>query len=56
LTAPVERSQPTVSHHLSILVGAGLIEREQRGKWAWYRVVPERVEVLRGALSLASVD
>jgi ArsR family transcriptional regulator len=52
LTEPVGRSQPTVSHHLSILVGAGLVEREQRGKWAWYRVVPERVEVLRGALSL----
>jgi ArsR family transcriptional regulator len=56
LAEPVGRSQPTVSHHLSILVGAGLIAREQRGKWAWYRVVPERVEVLRGALSLASAD
>jgi ArsR family transcriptional regulator len=52
LTEPVGRSQPTVSHHLSILAGAGLIEREQRGKWAWYRVVPERVEVLSAALSL----
>jgi ArsR family transcriptional regulator len=54
LTEPVGRSQPTVSHHLSILAGAGLIEREQRGKWAWYRVVPERVEILRSALSLST--
>jgi ArsR family transcriptional regulator len=54
LTEPIGRSQPTVSHHLSILVGAGLIEREQRGKWAWYRVIPERVQVLRDALSITS--
>lgn len=50
LTEPVGRSQPTVSHHLSLLTSAGLLEREQRGKWAWYRVVPERVAVLRDAL------
>jgi ArsR family transcriptional regulator len=54
LTEPIGRSQPTVSHHLSILVGAGLIEREQRGKWAWYRLVPGRVQVLRDALSITS--
>lgn len=56
LTEPVGRSQPTVSHHLSILTGAGLIEREQRGKWAWYRAVPERIAVLRDALGPASLD
>lgn len=50
LTEPVGRSQPTVSHHLSLLTAAGLLERNQRGKWAWYRVVPERVAVLRDAL------
>ncbi len=50
VTAPVGRSQPTVSHHLSILTDAGLLAREQRGKWAWFRVVPERLAVLaRGA-------
>jgi ArsR family transcriptional regulator, arsenate/arsenite/antimonite-responsive transcriptional repressor len=53
LVEPVGRSQPTVSHHLSILADAGLLEREQRGKWAWFRVVPARVAVLRDALSLA---
>lgn len=51
LVEPVGRSQPTVSHHLSILADAGLLTREQRGKWAWFRVVPERVAVLREALS-----
>ena len=51
VTAPVGRSQPTVSHHLSILTDAGLLAREQRGKWAWFRVVPERLAVLRDALT-----
>ena len=51
VTAPVGRSQPTVSHHLSILTDAGLLAREQRGKWAWFRVVPERLAVLRDAHS-----
>ena len=43
-------SQPTVSHHLSALTEAGLLQREKRGKWAWFRVVPERLAVLRSAL------
>ena len=46
----VERSQPTVSHHLSMLVKAGVLEREQRGKWAWFRVRPERLAELGDAL------
>jgi ArsR family transcriptional regulator len=37
------RSQPTVSHHLTQLVRAGILEREQRGKWAWFRARPERL-------------
>ena len=51
LVEPVGRSQPTVSHHLSILVEAGLLEREKRGRWAWYRVVPEALDAIRGALA-----
>jgi len=47
------RSQPTVSHHLSLLTDAGLLSREQRGKWAWFRVEPKRVAVLRDALELS---
>jgi ArsR family transcriptional regulator len=46
----VGRSQPTVSHHLSLLVKAGLLEREQRGKWAWFRLRPERLAALGDAL------
>lgn len=55
LVEPVGRSQPTVSHHLSLLVEAGLLEREKRGRWAWYRVVPERLSAIRDALSPAPV-
>ncbi len=50
LVEPVGRSQPTVSHHLSILAEAGLLVRERRGRWAWFRVVPERLEALRDSL------
>ncbi|HMN40371.1 MAG TPA: metalloregulator ArsR/SmtB family transcription factor [Phycisphaerales bacterium] len=39
LTDPVGLSQPTVSHHMKQLVEAGLAAREQRGKWAYFRVV-----------------
>jgi ArsR family transcriptional regulator, arsenate/arsenite/antimonite-responsive transcriptional repressor len=52
----VDRTQPTVSHHLKILVEAGLLTREQRGKWAWFRVVPERVATLRDALAVPARD
>jgi ArsR family transcriptional regulator, arsenate/arsenite/antimonite-responsive transcriptional repressor len=52
LTEPIGRSQPTVSHHLSALTSAGLLDREQRGRWAYYRVATDRVEVLRDALAL----
>ena len=45
------RSQPTVSHHLSLLVKAGLFEREQRGKWAWFRLREDQLTRVREALS-----
>ncbi len=51
LVEPLGRSQPTVSHHLSTLVEAGFLTREKRGRWAWYRLVPERLDQLRGALA-----
>jgi ArsR family transcriptional regulator, arsenate/arsenite/antimonite-responsive transcriptional repressor len=50
LPALVERTQPTVSHHLTQLVRAGLLAREQRGKWAWFRMRPEGFAALRAAL------
>lgn len=46
----LDRSQPTISHHLSLLTEAGLLTREQRGKWAWFSVESDRVAVLRDAL------
>lgn len=39
----LDRTQPTTSHHLSQLVKAGFLEREQRGKWAWFRIRSERL-------------
>jgi ArsR family transcriptional regulator len=51
LTEPLGLTQPTVSHHLRVLADAGLVDREQRGRWAFFRLVPERVEILRRALS-----
>jgi len=37
------KSQPTISHHLRQLVDAGILDREQRGKWAWYSVRSDRL-------------
>ena len=51
LTEPLGLSQPTVSHHLKVLLGAGLVEREQRGSWAYFRVVPEPLAALRELLA-----
>ena len=50
LVQPSGRSQPTVSHHMKILVDAGLVTREKRGQWVWYRVAADRLDVLRAAL------
>jgi len=50
LPAILDRSQPTVSHHLSQLVNAGILEREQRGKWAWFRMRAGRLEAIQTAL------
>lgn len=50
LTDPVGLAQPTVSHHLKVLVDAGLITREQRGRWSYYRVVNETLDGLADAL------
>jgi ArsR family transcriptional regulator len=47
----VDRSQPTISHHMKILHDAGLITRDKRGLWVWYRIVPERLDALRAVLA-----
>ncbi|WP_269444968.1 ArsR/SmtB family transcription factor [Jatrophihabitans cynanchi] len=51
LTEPVALSQPTVSHHMKLLVDAGLITREQRGKWAYYRVADQTLQSISQAIA-----
>ncbi|HET9649915.1 MAG TPA: metalloregulator ArsR/SmtB family transcription factor [Microlunatus sp.] len=53
LIEPVQLSQPTVSHHMKLLVDAGLVTREQRGKWAYYRVVNTTLSAMAQALTPA---
>lgn len=53
LTAPVGLSQPTVSHHMKQLADAGLVTREQRGKWAYYRVDPGMLSAVARAIAPA---
>ena len=50
LEEPVGKSQPTVSHHLSLLADAGLITKEKVGRWVNCTVVPERLAALRDVL------
>jgi ArsR family transcriptional regulator len=50
LVEPIGKSQPTVSHHLKVLADAGLVTSERRGRWAWYRAVPEQLDRLRTVL------
>jgi ArsR family transcriptional regulator len=51
LTEPLGLGQPTVSHHLKILVDAGLLHREKRGTWAYYSLVPGAMEQTAGLLA-----
>lgn len=44
-------SQPTVSHHLKVLHEAGLVAREKRGRWVFYRSVPESLSILSDVIS-----
>jgi ArsR family transcriptional regulator len=50
LEGPLDRSQPTISHHTRILSDAGLIVGEKRGKWTWWRTVPDQLDAVRSAL------
>ena len=50
LEEPVGKSQPTVSHHLSVLAEAGLITKEKAGRWVLCTVVPGRLAELRAVL------
>jgi ArsR family transcriptional regulator len=50
LTEPLERSQPTISHHTKVLADAGLLVGEKRGRWVWWRVAPDALAELRETL------
>jgi ArsR family transcriptional regulator, arsenate/arsenite/antimonite-responsive transcriptional repressor len=51
LTEPLGLTQPTVSHHLKILVDAGIFTRDKRGVWAYYALVPSALDALSAVLS-----
>lgn len=50
LEEPLGKSQPTVSHHTTILAQAGLLVGEKRGRWMWWHVEPTRLASVRTAL------
>ena len=51
LTEPLGLTQPTISHHLKILVDAGIFTRDKRGVWAYYALVPPAMNALSAVLS-----
>jgi ArsR family transcriptional regulator, arsenate/arsenite/antimonite-responsive transcriptional repressor len=51
LTDPLGLTQPTISHHLKVLVDAGIFTRDQRGRWAYYALVPGALQALAAVLS-----
>ena len=55
LYEPLGLAQPTVSHHLKKLVEAGLLDREQRGKWAYFSLRRDAVEKLAVVADLKGV-
>lgn len=55
LTGAFALRQPTISHHLRVLREAGLIDRERRGTWMYYRVVPEALRAMRDAIGADTV-
>ena len=54
LEQPLGRSQPTISHHTRKLAAAGLIVGERRGRWMWWRAVPEQLAALGDALNMTA--
>jgi ArsR family transcriptional regulator, arsenate/arsenite/antimonite-responsive transcriptional repressor len=53
LTEPLGLTQPTISHHLKVLVDAGIFTRDKRGVWAYYALVPSAMDALSAMLSTA---
>ena len=55
LTEPLGLTQPTISHHLKVLVDAGIFTRDKRGVWSYYAVVPSALNALSAVLSTADL-
>ena len=55
LIEPLRLSQPTVSHHCKKLLDVGLVEREQRGKWAYFSLRPDALQTLAAVADLKGV-
>jgi ArsR family transcriptional regulator len=51
LTEPLGLGQSTVSHHLKVLVDAGILSRDKRGTWAYYRLIPGALDSLAGLIA-----
>ena len=56
LTEPLGLTQPTISHHLKVLIDAGILIRDKRGVWAYYALVPTALDALAAVLSPASLS
>ena len=54
LTEPLGLTQPTISHHLKVLVDAGIFTRDKRGVWAYYALVPAAMDALSAVLRTTS--
>ena len=51
LQEPLGLSQPTVPHHLKVLVDAGILHREKRGTWAYFSLIPGALESVAALLT-----
>jgi ArsR family transcriptional regulator len=54
ISATIDLSQPTISHHLKVLRSAGLLESERRGSWVYYRVISAALQQLSAVLQIES--
>ena len=53
LTGPLGLTQPTISHHLKVLIDAGILTRDKRGVWAYYALVPGALDAVAAVLTSA---
>ena len=53
LTEPLGLTQPTISHHLKVLIDAGILTRDKRGVWAYYALVPGALDAVAALLTSA---